>query len=115
MSRHKRLALGLALAAAFSAAPSPAAVHADAGGCASPTNDRIYSTQYWRVNVRSGPGTSYRVVGQIGRYATNFACGPGIEYRTNDGTRGCSTGWWAKLSWYGVYRYVCTTYLRWSR
>lgn len=50
------------------------------------------------VNIRSGPGTNFNVVGTL-------------EYRTKVYVYSISNGW-AKISLGGIYRYVSSDYLR---
>lgn len=101
-------------AAVVAASVGVVGVSGDLAAAAHPTpcTQYYYPTQA-RVNVRRGPGTSYTILGQT-HMANEILCGPGIEYRTNDGSRGCSTGWWAKIRWYQATGYICTTYVWWN-
>ncbi|MDD3048885.1 MAG: SH3 domain-containing protein [Bacilli bacterium] len=56
------------------------------------------------VNIRSGPGTSYSVLGQVssGSYEASGTTA------TNDGTTLCSTRTWYKITYNGSTAYACS-------
>ena len=63
------------------------------------------------VRIRSGAGTSYQTLVEDAGYGNIYTVTDSSPFNTSDGSTGCSTGKWYKLSFSGQYGYICSEFL----
>ena len=62
------------------------------------------------VRVRSGAGTSYQTLLEDAGYGNVYTLADSSPFSTSDGSTGCSTGKWYKISYSGQYGYICSEF-----
>ena len=63
------------------------------------------------VRIRSGAGTSYQTLVEDAMDGHTYTVTDSNPFPTSDGSTGCSTGKWYKLSFSGQYGYICSEFL----
>ena len=63
------------------------------------------------VRIRSGAGTSYQTLLEDAGYGNVYTLADSNAFNTSDGSDGCSTGKWYKISYGSQYGYICSEFL----
>ena len=64
----------------------------------------------YRVRIRSGAGTSYVILADDAGKGNSYNLLDNNKYPTNDGTNGCESGNWYKISYNNQVGYICSYY-----
>ena len=62
------------------------------------------------VRIRSGAGTSYQTLLEDAGYGNIYTVTDSNPFSTTDGSTGCGTGKWYKVSFSGQYGYICSEF-----
>ena len=63
------------------------------------------------VRIRSGAGTSYGTLLEDAGYGKSYTLLSSSPYSTSDGTSGCGTGKWYKVSYNNQVGYICSEFM----
>lgn len=63
------------------------------------------------VRIRSGAGTSYQTLLEDAGYGNVYTLADSNTFNTSDGSSGCDSGKWYKISYGSQYGYICSQFL----